>query len=52
MPAADIMFCSWDGADIRSLGPALVTGGPVAEMDDYVEFRKDGILSIQALGGP
>jgi len=46
----------WNGADIRLLGPALVTGEPIAEIDDnrplpkrasqpvlYVEFRKDGV---------
>src|SRR5215831_10258456 len=56
----------WDGADIRSLGPALVTGEPIAEIDDNRPLPKravqanpyhtwssarTGFPSIQAHGG-
>ena len=66
MPPADIMSCSlgWSGYPFtRAISG---TGKLIAEMDDdrplpkravqanpyYVEFRKDGVPSIQAHGGP
>src|SRR5262249_41732824 len=32
----------WNGADIRLLGPALVTGEPIAEIDDNRPVAKAG----------